>query len=276
MPVFFRDAHLSGPSSGGGGDVTVSLTTQVAGAWGSAATVVGCPVTNVSDGGSGDNAEFSIFAARAGASNADSWEAPPGTPSRVVFSQMDIDESNTSSIQSTLAVATSESACGAPEAKVLLTTGSDAGGSIPDIVYNARFSPDGNRIVYVSNVQAATRVSRSGSTARTSGICPRSTLVGDAGLDPDAAASPIPSGPGILGPVVPHWKDATHVGWVSFVGDTASTVERSDWELWVVEDKANATPELAMRCNGSGLTHFDFAQRKHRRDSPPYGDARRR
>ncbi len=45
---------------------------------------------------------------------------------------------------------------------------------------------------------------------------------------------------------------------MSFFGDDAATVNRSEWELWVVEDKPGATAELAMRCSGSGLTHFDF------------------
>jgi hypothetical protein len=168
----------------------------------------------------------------------------------------------TTNITSNLYVATSESACGATTAKVVAAKATDGGlgSALPPILLGARFSPDGNRIAYVHNVNEATVLSTIGFDGANNRDLSSFVAEGDAGLNPDAAAPIISLGSAnaFLGPILPRWKDATHVGWISFVGSSAATVSRSDWELWVVEDKPGATAELAMRCNDSGLTHFDF------------------
>lgn len=258
-PVFFRDLHLTGDQSGN--DMTVTSSTQVAGAYGTEAKTVGCPVTSRSDAGAGGEVQFFIVSARAGAVNGDSWEGPPGAPSRVVFTELEIDLATTS-ITSRLAVAASSSACGAPEAKAIDTRSADAGAASgpPVLISNARFSPDGNRIAYVNDADGSARLSTIGFDGSDKRDLSPVTATGDGGLNPDAGSTIVPGGSGmsVLGPIPPRWKDATHVGWVSFFGDEAATQNRSEWELWVVEDKPGATAELAMRCSGSGLTHFDF------------------
>jgi hypothetical protein len=81
-PVFFRDIHLTGNPSGGG--LTTTSSTQVAGAYGTASQTVGCPVVAVMDGGGGGSelTMISFVSGRSSAVNGDSWEGPPGTPSR--------------------------------------------------------------------------------------------------------------------------------------------------------------------------------------------------
>ncbi len=256
-PVFFRDVHITGLQSGD--NMTATSSTQVAGAYGTEAKAVGCPVTHTSDAGAG--VELVFLSARAGAVNGDSWEGPPGTPSRVAFTELEIDLES-SAVTSRLAVAASNSGCGAPEAKVLDTRSTDAGveSGPPLLMSNARFSPDGSRIAYVNDVNGSARLSTIGFDGSDKRDLSPVTATGDGGLNPDAGSTVVPTGSGIsaLGPIPPRWKDPTHVGWVSFFGDEAATSDRSEWELWVVEDKPGATAELAMRCSGSGLTHFDF------------------
>jgi MYXO-CTERM domain-containing protein len=262
-PVFFRDLHLTGDQTGS--SFTMALSTQVAGTYGTEAQTVGCPLTTVTDGGSGGSESTASFAsARAGASNGDAWEGPPGTPSRVVFPEFQAGSAG-STVTSRLTVATSSSACGAAEAKVLDTTSGDQGPSPgltapTNFIYNARFSPDGNRIAYMNDANGGARLSTIGFDGADKRDLSPVTAVGDGRLEPDAGSAVVPVSGGIfaLGPIPPRWKDPTHVGWVSFFGDGAATPDRSEWELWVVEDKPGATAELAMRCSGSALTHFDF------------------
>ncbi len=257
-PVFLRDLHVIGLQSGE--DMTITASTRVAGAYGTEAKTVGCPVTIRSDAGVATaDMQLSLLSARAGAVNGDSWEGPPGTPSRVAFTELEVDLSNTA-LTSRLVVAASSSACGAPEAKAIDTRSMDAGAapSVPVLISNARFSPDGNRIAYLNDADGTARLSTIAFDGSGKRDLSPVTATGDGGLDPDAGSIVVPSGSGIVAPIPPRWKDPTHVGWVSFYGDEAATVERSEWELWVVEDKDGAKAELAMRCSGSGLTHFDF------------------
>ncbi len=259
-PVFVRDLHIAGDPSGS--NLTFTSTTQVAGAYGTEARTVDCPLTVTSNAGAGADLPLLTGSARAGAVNGDSWEAPPGTPSRVVFTDFQIDITS-SAVTSHLFVATSSSACGAPEVKTLDTQSTDAGmgqGGPAAFIYNARFSPDGDRIAYVNDVNGSARLSTIGFDGSDKRNLSPVTAMGDGKLNPDAGSQLVLAGGGLsfLGPIPPRWKDQTHVGWVSFFGDDAATSDRSAWELWVVEDKPGATPELAMRCTGSGLTHFDF------------------
>src|SRR5690606_9548142 len=77
--------------------------------------------------------------------------------------------------------------------------------------------------------------------------------IGDGGLDPDGGIElVIPGSPAHTVP--PRWKDAKHVGWVSYTSFPAS---RTAWEIWSVEDVPSAVPQLVMRCDGA-LSSFDF------------------
>ena len=208
-PVFFRDLHMTGDPTGA--NLTMVLSTQVGGAYGTAARTVGCPLTTVTDaGGASGELQSALVSARS-AINGDSWEAPPGTPSRVVFPEMQVDLAS-STFTSRLGVATSSSECGAAEAKVLETRSSDGGpGPIPpNFIYNARFSPDGNRIAYVNDLNGGARVSTIGFDGADKRDLSPVTADGDGGLNPDAG-SPLVSGGGggvsLLGPISPRWKD---------------------------------------------------------------------
>ena len=259
-PVFFRDLHLTGDQSSGE-NLTITTNTYVAGAYGTEAKAIGCPVTSASDAGAAIESQIHFVSARAGAANGDSWEGPPGTPSRVVFTELEISLEE-QAMAARLTVATSSSTCGAPEAKVIDTRSTDGGvggGGPPLLISNARFSPDGKRIAYMNDVNGGARLSTIGFDGNDKRDLSPVTAMGDGGLNPDAGTMVVPTGGFVLlGPIPPRWKDATHVGWVSFFGDEAATPDRSAWELWVVEDKPGAQAELAMRCSGSGLTHFDF------------------
>jgi hypothetical protein len=72
-PVFVRDLHVVGSDTTN--TSTVSLSTEVAGAYGTAARTVGCPTTAFLDGGSGTNGQDFLISARMGIIG-DSWEAP--------------------------------------------------------------------------------------------------------------------------------------------------------------------------------------------------------
>ncbi|MBX3219004.1 MAG: hypothetical protein KF795_00715 [Labilithrix sp.] len=260
VPVFVRDLHVTN------GDPTLAATsttnTLVAGAYGSAARAIDCPVTTSVDGGDGSNLLVqAIIGTRSGAVSGDSWEGPPGTPSRVALPDIRFAPAG---ITVGLTVATSTSRCGAAEAKVLDTTFVSANlevapASVPNFIFNARFSPDGNRIAYINDVGGSARISTVGFDGAGKRDLSPTTAVGDGSLT-TLGATPIiaPSAAEVIGPVTPRWKDPTHVGWVSFTGETAALAARESWELWVVEDKAGAQAERAMVCTGSGLTHFDF------------------
>ena len=254
-PVFVRDLHVTGEQ--GGETLTVTSSALVAGAYGTEARAIGCPVTRSADAGASIQMQLAVFSVRASAANGDSWEGPPGTPSRLVFTDLEVDVLGSTST-SRLTVATSSSACGAPEAKVLDTFSTDAGAAPPTFIHSARFSPDGNRIAYLHDKDGRARLSTIGFDGSGMRDLSPVTATGDGGLEPDAGVTIVPTGAGILGPIPPRWKDATHVGFVSFFGAGAAMPDRSEWELWVVEDKPGAKAELAMRCSGSGLTHFDF------------------
>ena len=254
-PVFFRDLHMRGEPTGSA-EVALRSSTQVAGVWGSEARELGCPLSLVYDAG-GIEALIRTFLTRAGASNGDTWEGPPGTPARVVFPSIHLDI-GVGTASSTLDVATSQSACGASDAKSIVSSPEDAGlpsGSPENLVYSARFSPDGNRIAYLHDIGGVARLATIGFDGADRRDLSVTRANGDGGLVPDGGNQLAGSFPNVLGPVAPRWRDATHVGWVAFIGDET---QRADWELWAVEDKAGATPELVMRCNGSTLSHFDF------------------
>lgn len=266
-PVFWRELTLSqsGGTLGGG------LSTRVGGVHGSRERSVDC-IETPPDGG-GEQAMMLLYSARIGGSVGDTWEAPPGQPSRVVFPTIAANPA-TGRIKSSLTVATSQSTCGSPEAKVLETLETDAGVvggggddddddvASPDAIHNARFSPDGNRIAYLHDVGGRARLATvgfDGSGKRD--LAPFHSAGPDAGgLDPEAGTVLGPGGPGgtPLGQIVPRWKDDTHVGWMTFVGPNANTEGRDTWELHVVEDKPGATAELAMSCSLSSASSFDF------------------
>lgn len=259
-PVFWREAIFV-TESGGSEQMSLSLATHVAGAHGGGDRIVGCPLE---DAEVGSGAESLVPAARIGANGGDVWEAPPGTPSRVVFPSFKIGPA-ADQVTTSLVVATSQSPCGAPEAKVLETLETDAGvgqqGELSNGVHGARFSPDGNRIAYLHNVDGRARLATigfDGSDERD--LSPFQSGDGG-GLDPAAMALLSPSADGMtfpIGQIPPRWRDATHVGWMTLHGPTAGTKNPSDWELYVVEDKAGATAELVMRCSDSGVRNFDF------------------
>jgi len=266
-PVFARDVHATGDPTGEGA-MTFTSSTVVAGAYGTAARAVDCPVTAPTSAEADDLTRPVWFlGTRSGAASGDTWEGPPGTPSRVAFTGFQLEPISDAvfKVSSHLTVATSTSECGSPEAKVLEAASVDAEmprgpATPPKMIHNARFSPDGTRIAYMKEVDGRGRLSTIGFDGANQRDLSPTVSGGDGRLDPDAST---PLGMGgevfsMLGPIPPRWKDATHIGWISFVGENAATLDRSAWELWVVEDKPGATAELAMRCTGSGLTHFDF------------------
>ncbi|HVH45946.1 MAG TPA: hypothetical protein VM925_26535, partial [Labilithrix sp.] len=127
------------------------------------------------------------------------------------------------------------------------------------IVFNARFSPDGTRIAYLHDVDGKASLATVGfDGANKRELSPSQSAGADAGLDPDAGTIIGNSGGMPRGPLPPRWKDATHVGWITFVGPEASSSNATEWELYVVEDKAGATPQLVMSCSGSAVSSFDF------------------
>jgi MYXO-CTERM domain-containing protein len=197
--------------------------------------------------------------------NGDSWEGPPGTPSRIAFP--DIEGAFLGPMTTRLTVATSTSTCAAADAKVIDTISGDADPVLDDsslnIIFNARFSPDGNRIAYLNAVNGVTRISTIGFDGAGKRDISFAVAVGDGTLSSRPSALSVgtandESGNDEAGPVRPQWKDPTHVGWVSFIVQTEAPAQNDKWELWVVEDQPGAAAELAMRCTGSGLTHFDF------------------
>jgi MYXO-CTERM domain-containing protein len=254
-PVFWREATFTQSS---GSSMASSLSTHVGGVHGSFSRSVDCPVEKL-DGGSTET-QLALMSARIGGNAGDVWEGPPGTPSRVVFPTVDGDSSG-SVLTTTLTVATSQSACGAAEAKIVDKSVSDGGSglTLPDAIVATRLSPDGNRIAYAHNVQGRARLGTMGFDGADVRDISAFQSGASGGLDQDAGVVITASGGGFpMGPVAPRWKDATHVGWITFFGPTATTENPSDWELYVAEDKVGATPELVMRCTGSGVRSFDF------------------
>jgi len=254
-PVFFVEGRITIDHTGNG---AVRLSTHVAGAWGSQAREVGCPRTlEIVDSDTG--APITAAASsRGGGSNGDTWEGPPGTPARVVFPWYDIRTGAPTFFSSSLVVATSEDGCGAEGPKVIASTEHFDGGVtvLENLIYGARFSPNGERIAYIHDrVGVGARLA----TVGFDGSDPRDLTPthadGDGGLIPDGGTNSTLVGSLVVGPVAPRWKDDTHVGWISF---TSAPPSRVDWELWTVEDKASAVPELVMRCTNAEITHFDF------------------
>jgi hypothetical protein len=260
-PVFWRDLHITSDGSA----ISGALSTRVGGLHGTAPREIGCARALDPDAG-GSQFETMLIDTRLGATAGDTWEAPPGQPSRVVFPVFTIVD-NTSRLVTSLGVATSQSKCGAPEAKSLEPRDVDAGLENADIVMHARFSPDGNRIAYLRSGLAspAARIATIGFDG--TGQRNLSPFVstpdggpGDGGLDRDASVTLASGGPlgFILGPVGPRWRDATHVGFLTFVGPTANSDARDTWELYEVADEAGAAAALKMTCTGSAVSHFDY------------------
>jgi len=93
-----------------------SLSTRVGGVHGSRDRAIGC-IEVPQDGGR--EHVMMQYSARFGAALGDTWEAPPGQPSRVVFPSVSVPDPESGLYKTSLAVATSESTCGSPEAKQL-------------------------------------------------------------------------------------------------------------------------------------------------------------
>jgi hypothetical protein len=265
-PIFWREGHVTG-SQNFSADESVAVTTHVGGVYGAGDRAVNCaPDAGFDPDGGVDpssSLQLAVYGARLSASGGDMWEAPPGSPSRVVF----VDSTVVGTLpQTSLSVATSQSSCGSPDSKSIetLTMDAGAGGIIPalSLVENARFSPSGDRIAYLHDVDGKARLSTiafDGSAKRE--LAPFYATGSDAGgLDPDAGIMPFSGGAGPLpmGQLTARWKDETHVGWITFVGPDAIQVDRSEWELYVVEDSAGATASRVMHCAASGPTSFDF------------------
>jgi len=258
-PVFWREGRISQVE--GSESASSSLSTHVGGVNGTRNREIDCPITF--DGGSeGTVATLLLYTGRFGAALGDTWEAPPGSASRVAFIEF-MGDPGSGAGSMALSVATSESTCGAGDAKHLDSVSMDGGGGGEPsaAIYGARFSPDGNRIAYLHDVDGRSRIATigfDGSAKRD--LSPFQSAGGDAGLDPDARAPLDMSDPVHPGQVTPRWKDNTHVGWVTFVQPDGADegAERSAWELYVAEDKEGATAELAMRCSDSNVQTFDF------------------
>ncbi|AKU93634.1 hypothetical protein AKJ09_00298 [Labilithrix luteola] len=261
VPVFWRETTFSTPNDGAA-VLTAAIATHVGGVYGARDRVIDCPVTSTDDPGRMTFA-YSIAAAHV-ASWGDTWEAPPGQPSRVVVPAVNLDPAHSLTKFSLLA-ATSQSACSSPDARTLASLDTDAGvpmsGDIPtsEWVWNARFSPDGNRVAFMSDNHGIGRLATigfDGSGKRE--LAPTQAEADGGALDPDAATNARVQGGAPLGPLTPRWKDNAHIGWITFHGPTATSNLPMDWELYVVEDKDGAQPELAMRCSNVSPQTFDF------------------
>jgi MYXO-CTERM domain-containing protein len=260
VPVFFRDVHVMTDVMATMG--TVETSTLVAGAYGSPPRTLDCPRTTTIVGNDAGISRLGtvLEAEKGGAMNGDSWEGPPGTPARIAFPH--IQGAFPGPITTRLTVATSTSTCAAADAKVIDTISGDPDAGVDDrslnLIFNARFSPDGNRIAYLNSVNGVSRMSTIGFDGAGKQDISFAVAVGDGTLSSSPSALSVGSAKDGSGAVRPQWKDPTHVGWVSFILQTEAPEQHDKWELWVVEDKPGAAAELAMRCTGSGLTHFDF------------------
>lgn len=254
--VFWREATLSG-----GAEISeATIVTRVRGLHGGTESDVGCAAKP--DAGS-STLMVSVVSARLGGSGGDVWEAPPGQPSRIATPGVTIEDDGR--VVLNLNVGTSRSACGAPEARAVDALSIDPSDEGPtpstfDGIFAVRFSPDGSRIAYLRQENGAARlvtIGFDGSARRA--LAPFQSLGGSAGLEPDAGAPLIVGASSTpTGQLAARWKDATHVGWITFVGPTATTPARDAWELYVVEDREGATATLAMTCSGTAPQTFDF------------------
>ncbi|AKU94970.1 hypothetical protein AKJ09_01634 [Labilithrix luteola] len=260
-PVFWREALVSVDDfEGDAGTLSTSLATHVGGVHGTRDRVVDCVVSmdTEDDAQSQMTYEFAMRLASAG----DTWEAPPGMPSRVVFPTLSVDKA-TKVASTALAVATSQSSCGAAEAKTLVTVEMPVPSNegvipLPNVVYAARFSPDGNRIAYVHDTNSKTRLATIGFDGSSNrDLSPFHAVPNGGALDPSAGIPPL-GGDAPRLPVAVRWKDETHVGWITFVRTSVEATDFVGWELYVAEDRDGSTPELAMHCSVSMPASFDF------------------
>lgn len=255
-PVFWREVNITGFTNESSGAFTAKASTHVGGAHGLQDRAIDCATSLLEDAG-GESSTIAIIGART-ASWGDTWEGPPGTPSRVAMPSIKIDAAATS-VTFGLLVATSQSTCNSPDAKTLLTAASDAGAAPTDAIWSVRFSPDGNRLAFMSDSQGAGHIVTIGFDGSAKRDLGATQSVSDGGaLNPDAgtdirAVSGYP-----LGPITPHWKDSTHVGWVSFFAPEGDTPNMTAWNVYAVEDKDGAQPELVMQCTDAALQSFDF------------------
>lgn len=261
-PVFWRQSDVLAIDGGFG---SISLSTHAGGIYGGSDRTVSCAPDSGSSSDPNVLGAVVGFGFRFGASAGDVWEAPPGTPSRVVF--VEVSAGSGGGVRTSLSVATSQSSCGSPESRELeaLTTSAIEAGAetvppLGSLVQGARFSPSGNRIAYLHDVDFKARLTAigvDGSAKRE--LAPFYGLANGAGLDPDAGSSFASQGgqPPVL-QLSPRWKDETHVGWITFVGPDATSSLRAEWELYVVEDVAGASPVRVMHCAGSSPSSFDF------------------
>lgn len=207
-PVFWREVYLTGSENA---VRSASITTHVGGIYGGSDRTVSCAPDAGSDADSGLGpsafAQFAVYGARLGASGGDTWEAPPGSPSRVVF--VDGALLSGGGARTSLSVATSQSSCGSSDSKALetLIADPDAGPAV-SLVANARFSPTGNRIAYLHDVDGKARLTAigfDGSAKRE--LAPFYGTGADAGgLDSDAGSSFANSG-GLC-----RWASSRHDG----------------------------------------------------------------
>jgi hypothetical protein len=253
-PVFWREAHVVGS-----GEVltTATLATHVSGIYGGGDRQVSCSASTLPDGGASAASllQPALDAARLTANGGDVWEAPPGSPSRVVYA----DVAPVVGGGTSLWVVTSQSTCGSSDAKMIEAFPLGADLSSVSFVGSARFSPSGNRVAYLHDVGGKARLAAvgiDGSAKRD--LAPfYGTGASGGGLDPDAG-SPLPGATLPLGQLPPRWKDETHVGWITFVGPDAQTADRALWELYLVEDAAGASAKRVMHCSTSSPTSWDF------------------
>lgn len=251
-PIFYRETRVQ---VNGAVDRTESEM-KVGGLHGSAPRAVACaPI--VADAGS-SALQFAIVGARIGASAGDTWEAPAGFPSRVVFPELRFAVA-TQSFQTRTTVASSESTCATDVAIEQVDLDAGVAVSPTVVVQNARFSHDGARVAYLHSVGGSPRIS----TAGFGGDDPRMLSAfqslgrNDGGLDPDAGFAP---NAGPFGPATQmglRWLDGTHVGWVTFVGAEGET-SSNEWELYTVQDAPGAAAALHMHCSNSRMYGFDF------------------
>ncbi|MBX3209507.1 MAG: hypothetical protein KF764_31020 [Labilithrix sp.] len=162
----------------------------------------------------------------------DWWEAPPGSPSRVAYTSLEVFPDGGSG--AFLALGSSDTTCANPPAVVRHIVDED-GGKPNELLVQPHFSPNGARVAYVeerAGGHAIGTVSYDGNDRRVvSRFC---------GPGVESCWSPA------VFPPRPQWIDAQNVGWAR----AKQADGGAGWEVVVASDSANPMPRTHMTCDG--------------------------
>lgn len=161
----------------------------------------------------------------------DWWEAPPGGPSRVAFTALQLFEDG--GVDSYLALGSSESSCANPPAVVRHIV--EDGGDPTELLVQPRYSPNGARVAFVENRASGTivqAVSYDGNDRR--------DLAHFCAPGIDSCWAPA------VFPPRPQWLDAQTLGWARARSEDGG----SGWEVVLANDSANPNVRVHMTCDG--------------------------